>query len=777
MNNCIVLIYHRVVELEQDPHRLAVHPHRFEEQIQYLKDRFTVISLQTLVERMYCGQPTQNCAVITFDDGYADNLYFAKPILEKYGVPAAVFATIGQIGSSRESWWDELERLFLLPGSVHKPLRLLFNNREYARDIRDAEAARQVNSELHPLLKYLPRLEREKIMDDLFVWAGLDRDTGRKSHRFLNEEELRELARGELVEIGSHSLTHTVLAMETAARKRREIKDSGKILEEMINRQVLSFSYPFGLRRDIDAETIRIVKDAGYVCGIANIQGTIDEHADVYRIPRRLVRDWKVEEFAKKLDEFLNICPPSRTAGNPPPRSGELQAKITAYVNTIETCKKESSPAESKKKVKNILFINYLEQKGGAAKVCRRIYEKAAKKRFNTVMLVGKKQSNDKNVIEIAAVKTKDQRLLHSFQEQEGWLDVFHYSSFNIKHTRQFQAADIIHLHNLQKNYFSILTLPEITCLKPTIWTLHDMLSFTGHCSHSYDCIRWQDGCKNCPDLSIEPKVNKDAADMLYKLKKIVYSYADFTVVCPSNWLKSKAEQSILKEKEILSIHNGVDEKIFNNTNKLKARKRLNLPLNKRILLFVVAFKGLKHHLKGGDLLQQVLKKLPQEDLLLLIIGKSDLNSENIKTLPYIKDEKELALYYSAADLLLFPSLAENCPLVVLESLSCGTPVVAFKTGGIPELIRHKETGYLAEYKNINDLTQGVEFFLKNPSLQKKASKQAREAVLQKFTLNTMVKKYLDLYKTKHREFCERDHTLSESYRREVTKLLKNYHR
>lgn len=303
----IILIYHRIVELEPDPYRLAVHPGIFEDQIKYLKNRFNIISLQELVKRISRNKSLENCVVITFDDGYTDNLYTAKPILEKYRVPATFFITAGMTGSNREYWWDELERIFLVESEKKplKPLNIKIDGQEYSRDISSGKTPREALSDMHRLLRFLPHLKREKIMDELFRKAQLDRDTHRDTHRILNPEELRELARGKLVEIGCHSLTHAALNVEPAERVLLEISKSKTMLEQLIGTQVRSFSYPFGLKRYLDENVIQTVRNSGYACGISNIQGEIDSDADLYCLPRRVVKNWSPAEFEKQLDNFL----------------------------------------------------------------------------------------------------------------------------------------------------------------------------------------------------------------------------------------------------------------------------------------------------------------------------------------------------------------------------------------------------------------------------------------------------------------------------------------
>jgi glycosyltransferase involved in cell wall biosynthesis/peptidoglycan/xylan/chitin deacetylase (PgdA/CDA1 family) len=775
MKNSLVLIYHRVQDGEQDPQALSVYPGKFDAQIRYLKSRFSIISLREMVRKISAGEPAENHLAITFDDGYADNLYHAKPILEKYEVPATFFITAAMIGSLQEFWWDELERIFLTGSHSLKPLTVEIDGKEHSWDIPGGKSPHDVYKEIHRLLKYMPFEKREKIMDGLFSWAGLDRKQGRDSHRVLNRQEILELSKGNLVEIGSHTLNHPVLSVETPGTQWREIDGSRIILEQLTGKKIVSFSYPFGQKTDISPDTIRIVKQSGYMCGISNIQGNIDDKTDVYMIPRRIVRNWEYNELRHKLDEFLNINIPCST-------KEEQGKKIALYLDHIESFKAgqdKNSPADVKrnvqnKKIQNILFINHLDKKGGAAQVCYRIFKNLEKKGFNTHILVKKKFSLESNITEIPEPGHEDQAFLTAFQEKEGWYDVFHYSSFNIKNLVEFQNADIVHLHNLHKNYFSLLALPGIARLKPVIWTLHDMSALTGRCVHSFDCERWETGCEECPGAVIEAganEPNKGRSDMLWNLKKTVYEHSDFSIVCPSCWLESKVKKSILKDKETRVIYNGVDETVFKDYDKREARKQLGLPDDKLILLFV-AYGGLELKIKGGHLIRDVIERLPQDKILFLSIGKAGIDMKNSRALPYIDDENRLALYYSAADLFLYPSLADNCPLVVLESLSCGTPVISFDTGGIPELVKHKETGYLADYNDLDGLVKGVEYFLNDPMQFKQAGINARRSVLEKFTLEKMIKGYLDVYESRYKEFFTRSHSLYEGYKEKITGLL-----
>ncbi len=250
--------------------------------------------------------------------------------------------------------------------------------------------------------------------------------------------------------------------------------------------------------------------------------------------------------------------------------------------------KKYPKTTPDKQNLEKILHINTAVAKGGAAKVaydflCKNLVLKGYKSKVLTGSNYGKPSDDIK---ELRTTNIKLHKLLHRYQKNAGILDFFNLESFNIPDLELFKNTDLVHLHNLHGAYFSPFVLPYLTSLKPTIWTLHDEQSFTGHCAYSFDCDKWQTGCGNCPDLDYYPKIKKDTTDFLLQTKKKIYDFSDFTVVCPSHWLANRAKQSVLGNKDIKVIYNGIDENVFTPTAKAYARKKLDLPLDKKILLF-----------------------------------------------------------------------------------------------------------------------------------------------------------------------------------------------
>jgi glycosyltransferase involved in cell wall biosynthesis len=414
--------------------------------------------------------------------------------------------------------------------------------------------------------------------------------------------------------------------------------------------------------------------------------------------------------------------------------------------------KKFPSKKPQTENLTQILQINTNSGKGGAAVVANRLHN-ALRGKYRSYILAANKDAVDDNVFCLKEAKGANPNILNKMNGI--YLDFYHSASLHIKDMEIFKNADIVHLHNLHGGYFSIFALPELSSLKPTVWTLHDMQAITGHCAHSFECNKWQSDCKTCPHLDTYPAISSDTADFLLENKKRIYENSHLTVVCPSVWLKHKVENSILSNQKIELIYNGVDENTFIDENKRIARKKLNLPLDKRILMFS-AHGGKENVWKGGTYLEKIINNLLSfPNLLFLNIGgQTNEKDKNWIDIPFIQDEKLLSLYYAASDLFIYPSLADNLPLVVLESLSCGTPVIAFNTGGIPEEITHLENGYIARYKDVDDLNKGIHLFLNNDKLYKKASTTARKTVENKFTLGQMVTNYIKLYKRTIHERC-----------------------
>ncbi|MFD2671978.1 glycosyltransferase [Marinicrinis sediminis] len=397
--------------------------------------------------------------------------------------------------------------------------------------------------------------------------------------------------------------------------------------------------------------------------------------------------------------------------------------------------------------LQNILHINTNDLKGGAAKVALRLCEGQRDLKYHSNMLVGYKESELDHVYPFDL--DMDRLNVHRFREN-GLLDYEYRGSMNLPNNRLFQHSEVIHLHNLHGGYFHPYSLAKVSSAKPIVWTLHDMHAFTGHCAYSFDCDRWKTGCGHCPDLDTYARIRHDSTSQLWKDKQEIYAQTEMTIITPSLWLKKKAEQSVLKDHPIELIYNGIDIDTFKPLNREAMRGKWGIPKNKVTIGCVANGGSFADPRKGGYYIKQVLEILNQrsQNFLFVNIGSNNEAGEdqNFINTGYIDHEEDLAEIYSTLDIFLFPSKADNCPLVVMEALSCGVPVVTFNTGGIPELVAHGKTGFIGNAGDIEALVCHLMQLITDSELRKMFSIQAREVACQRFDHSKTLRLYEDLY-------------------------------
>ena len=390
-----------------------------------------------------------------------------------------------------------------------------------------------------------------------------------------------------------------------------------------------------------------------------------------------------------------------------------------------------------------ILQIGTIDKSGGAAMISWKIKEVLERLGHKVSMFVATKCSNDPNVFLIK--RTVHRYFCFLFSND---IDLFR-TNWILK-TKEFKESDIVHIHNIHGYFFNLKTLEKISNLKPTIWTLHDMWAITPHCAHSFDG-ELKNGFYQCPKLNMYPRIFWHNEKYLMWRKRNIYENSKIDIVVPSLWLKNKVEKSILKDKTVHLIYNGIDINIFKKTDKQITKKELNILKDKKIILFV-SDGGKDNQYKGWTYIEKILEKYSNDNSIhfICIGGISNLINEkdsNITYIPKINNTILLAKYYSCADIFLYPSLADSFGLVVAESMSCGTPVLTFETGGIPEIIEHKKNGYVAKYGDLEDLEKGLDYLLNLGSLETDImSKDSIEKIKNNFTKEMMVNNYISLY-------------------------------
>lgn len=396
----------------------------------------------------------------------------------------------------------------------------------------------------------------------------------------------------------------------------------------------------------------------------------------------------------------------------------------------------------------NILQVNTHDYRGGAAKVAYSLHHYLNKNRVKSSFLTSKKTLKDSKVHELKRGVTS--KIVNFFAGKIGIGDYFPSNKNYFKNNKLINSADIIHLHNLHGNYFSIFDLALLAKQKPIVWTLHDMWPVTGHCTYSYECSKWQNGCGHCPHLETYPRLLFDISAQLLKQKSNIYANTKFTITTPSKWLKNIVEKSILSSQRVELIYNGIDEAIFKPRNKGTLRKKLGLPQNKIIISFV-SENGRKITRKGSHFLDEVVERYKEcNNIFFLEIGsesKWQPSNRNFLRIPYVNDESLLAQYYSSSDIFLFTSIAENCPLTVLEAMGSGLPVIAFDVGGTGELIQDTKTGYLVKTGDAEKMIGKLKLLIRNEKLLKENGRRARKRVEKYFTLKKQAQSFIDLYK------------------------------
>jgi len=338
-----------------------------------------------------------------------------------------------------------------------------------------------------------------------------------------------------------------------------------------------------------------------------------------------------------------------------------------------------------------------------------------------------------------------------------GLHDVHCISTFGLRRNKAFLNIDILHLHCIHGGFFNYLAIPLLTKSRPAVLTLHDQWPFTGHCAVSFDCERWKIGCGKCPYPDTYPSIRRDGTRIEWKLKSWVYSRSNLTVVTPSTWLTTLAEESMLNQCSIHQIPHGVDTKVFQPLDRVKCRSLLGIPPDKEVLMFAAVTMDLSKPNgfgKGGDLLIKAMQSLPEahkrHTLLLLLGDKGEELAEAVGVealnLGYISNDRLKAICYSAADLFISSTRAEAFGLVLLESMACGTPMVSFEVGGVTDLVRPGITGYLAKPENAQDLSRGIVQLLEDEPVRVQMGRQCRAIALKEFSLDLHLERHIELY-------------------------------
>ena len=413
-----------------------------------------------------------------------------------------------------------------------------------------------------------------------------------------------------------------------------------------------------------------------------------------------------------------------------------------------------------------VLFLNTSDSKGGAAIAAKRLMDTLRKEGIDVSMIVRDKATDDP-----AVIKIRSSKWMNKIRFMYERLGIFIHNGFNrenlfavsqantgvdISRYNEVKRADIIHIHWINQGFLSLKDVQRLVAIgKPIVWTMHDMWPCTGICHHARDCVSFMSQCGGCFFLQSKKELDLSTA-VFQKKQQWIFCEENITMVGCSQWLARKAKISALtKNHRVVSIPNPIDIQQFKSySDKGSCRRRLGLPEHKQLILFGAANvtdkrKGIYYLI---DAINRLLVVDPclAEKMGIVAFGEAKAEFVNLVKIPvyplgYVFDVSQIVALYNAIDVFVTSSLEENLPNTIMEAMACGVPCVGFRIGGIPEMIDHKENGYIAAYKDADDLAAGIDWML-NKADRDELSRNARRKVEENYSEAVVAKQYIQLY-------------------------------
>ncbi len=399
-----------------------------------------------------------------------------------------------------------------------------------------------------------------------------------------------------------------------------------------------------------------------------------------------------------------------------------------------------------------VLQINSHYDQGGAARIVATLHRQLLKKGIESYVAYGRGEiSKEENVLNFG---NKTDVYCSAFLSRfTGWNGYFNHIATRklISLIKKIQP-DIIHMHVLHGYYINVPMLFRFINKHniPCVWTFHDCHAFVGNCGYFFDCRKWEIGCSECPYIKNYPTSQWfDHTEKMYRHKQSLFTVGDKKIiVTPSQWLTEETKKSYFRKYPCVTIHNGINtEEIFYPRDRKLCREKYGFSKEEKLVLGIAV--GYRDPRKGASYILQMAKDL-ENSVKVILIGWNRENDKMLEGLTNIipientKDVEMLAEYYSMVDLFVIPSLAENYATTTLEAMACGTPVVGFAVGGIPEQLADGK-GIAVEAANQKDFTEAVRKVLEEPDCVRRGEELVR--IIQEENSNEkMVKEYIEIY-------------------------------
>jgi len=412
-----------------------------------------------------------------------------------------------------------------------------------------------------------------------------------------------------------------------------------------------------------------------------------------------------------------------------------------------------------------VLIVNTSENTGGAAVASNRLLAALNNNGVKAKMLVRDKETDRLTVVGLPSRWRQQWNFLW-----ERWC-IFVHLHFSRKHLfdidianmgtditslPEFKEADVVHLEWINQGMLSLKNIRKIIASgKPVVWTMHDLWPAAAICHYARGCNAYKTGCHSCKLLP----GGGSAHDLAYKIwqrKKNTYAHGNIVFVACSHWLEGLAKESrLLEGQHVTSVPNAIDTNIFCKKDKREARMQAELPQDKRIILFVSQRvtderKGMRYFIEAIDHLTMAHPELKEQAVVAVLGAHAEELGKQLTSLPmhqlgYVSDAKRIADIYNAADVYVLPSLEDNLPNTIMEASACGVPCVGFKVGGIPEMIDHQKSGYVAKFRDAVDLANGMSWVLQEADYEA-LSRACVHKVAINYSQASVSLKYIEVY-------------------------------
>lgn len=372
----------------------------------------------------------------------------------------------------------------------------------------------------------------------------------------------------------------------------------------------------------------------------------------------------------------------------------------------------------------------------------------------SATQFVWTKHSESPHVVELATRNPQRQQVkVHANELHRDYATnaVFEPFSYELAFHRRFLDADIVNLHLVHNYFMSILHLPMLTRLKPTVWTLHDPWAMTGHCIHPFGCDRWKTGCGRCPLLDVAFAIEKDTTALNWEIKRQTYAQCDLDLIVASEWMLDRVKQSPLLERfRVHMVPFGVDCERFRPADKRAAKIALGIDPD----TLVIAMRAIPGEFKGLDILKDSLRRLRTDRrITLLTFNYENLLDEfkkrfDIVELGWVHGDDEIVGAYNATDVFLMPSTAESFGMMAMESMACGVPSVVTEGTALPQTVLPELGGGVAVPHDADAVARALTQLITDDGLRATVGARARELAVERYNAERHARQTLEVYES-----------------------------